>query len=233
MARNRRRSGRNVQSNYQSRKNDRDYVAIVSKNKLVGIWTGEEDSSKFEPAPNDRDTRLGALKLFDEVLDRIPTNDELLDKQVAIYALDCLMSCFTNPGDIIRSDSVSQEAKDMIPELAQKYFDRSYNCFLVSAGGSNASIVKEGFDWLQETSERLAASALGVNYEKPEDKKASNTVATHKTPLQKLEDKLSAVNDEIIECEDDDMIAKLESKAARIEQMIAKEMARLNGVAQA
>ena len=65
------------------------------------------------------------------------------------------------------------------------------------------------------------------------NKKASNTVATHKTPLQKLEDKLSAVNDEIIECEDDQIIAKLESKAARIEQMIAKEMARLNDVAQA
>ena len=229
MARGRR--SRTNTGNYQARKDDRDYVAIVAKNKLVGIWTGVEEESNFAPAPNDRDTRLGALKLFDEVLDRIPTNDEkLLDKQVAVYALDCLMKCFTNPGDIMRSDSVSEEAKELIPELALKYFDRSYNCFLVSESGSNATIVKDGFDWLQEASERLAAQALGVTYEKKEDK-AATTVAVHKTPLQKLEDKLSAVQDQIIDCEDDDELAKLESKASRIETMIDKEMARLQAQA--
>lgn len=227
----RRRINRSVQSNYNNRKDNRDYIAIVSKNKLVGIWTGDEDSSTFEPAPNDRDTRLGALKLFDEVLDKIPTNDEkLLDKQVAIYALDCLMNCFAKPGDIMRSDSVSDEAKEMIPELALKYFERSYNCFLVSESGSNATIVKEGFDWLQEASERLTASALGVTYEKKNEKKSSATTVVL-TPLQQLESKLADVNNALIDADDDDVIAKLESKKARIVSMIAEEQARVSGVA--
>ena len=112
MARNRR-SNRRTESNYQSRKDDRTYVAIVSKNKLVGVWTGEENTSRFVPAPNDRDTRLGALELFSEVLDDIPTNDTLLDKQVAIYGINCLVDCFTKPGDIIRSKEVSEEAKEI------------------------------------------------------------------------------------------------------------------------
>ena len=223
MARNRR-SNRRTESNYQSRKDDRTYVAIVSKNKLVGVWTGEEDTSRFVPAPNDRDTRLGALELFSEVLDDIPTNDTLLDKQVAIYGINCLVDCFTKPGDIIRSKEVSEEAKEMIPELARKYFERSYNCFLVETRNSNATIVNEGFNWLQEASERLAAQAMGVTYEKKDANSAAPT--EHKTPLQKLEDKLSDIQEQIIDCEDDEEMAKLESKMARIESMIEKEMAR-------
>lgn len=214
----------------QGAKENRDYIAIVAKNKLVGIWTGDEETSKFEPAPNDRDTRLGALHLFDEVLDKIPTNDELLDKQVAIYGLDCLIDCMQRPGDVIRSQGVSEEAKELIPELALKFFDRSYNCFLVSEKGSNATIVKDGFDWLQETSERLVAGALGVEYSKPSEKKSSTTEIVL-TPMQKLEAKLADVNDALIDAEEDDVIAKLESKKARIVSMIAEEQARVVGIA--
>lgn len=231
MARNRR-SNRTVNSNYATRKDDRDYVAIVAKNKMVGIWTGNEETSKYIMAPNDRDTRLGALQLFSEVLDKIPTNDELLDKQVAIYALNCVTDCFNRPGDIIRSKEVSQEAKDMMIEIAQKYNERNFNCFLVPEKGSNATIVAEGFEWLQELGERLIAEANGVTYSKVAVKEETTAVA-HKTPLQKLEDKLSELQDALIEAEDDDEIAKLESKIARTEAMIEKEMAKASARTQA
>ena len=220
-----RRNRRNPNTNYGERaRNNRDYIAIVSKSKLVGIWTGAEESSKVIAAPNDRDTRLGALQLFDEVLDRIPENHELLDKQVAIYGLDCLINCILRPGDVVRSTEISDEVKEMIPALVKKYTDRNYNCFLVSEKGSNATIVTEGFDWLQEMAERLTAQAMGVTYEKKDANSAAPT--EHKTPLQKLEDKLSDIQEQIIDCEDDEEMAKLESKMARIESMIEKEMAR-------
>ena len=220
-----RRNRRNPNTNYGERaRNNRDYIAIVSKSKLVGIWTGAEESSKVIAAPNDRDTRLGALQLFDEVLDRIPENHELLDKQVAIYGLDCLINCILRPGDVVRSTEISDEVKEMIPALVEKYTARNYNCFLVSEKGSNATIVTEGFDWLQEMAERLTAQAMGVTYEKKDANSAAPT--EHKTPLQKLEDKLSDIQEQIIDCEDDEEMAKLESKMARIESMIEKEMAR-------
>ena len=220
-----RRNRRNPNTNYGERaRNNRDYIAIVSKSKLVGIWTGAEESSKVIAAPNDRDTRLGALQLFDEVLNRIPENHELLDKQVAIYGLDCLINCILRPGDVVRSTEISDEVKEMIPALVKKYTDRNYNCFLVSEKGSNATIVTEGFDWLQEMAERLTAQAMGVTYEKKDANSAAPT--EHKTPLQKLEDKLSDIQEQIIDCEDDEEMAKLESKMARIESMIEKEMAR-------
>ena len=231
MARNRR-SNRTVNSNYATRKDDRDYIAIVAKNKMVGIWTGNEETSKYIMAPNDRDTRLGALQLFSEILDKIPTNDDLLDKQVAIYALNCVTDCFTRPGDIIRSKEVSQEAKDMMAEIAQKYNDRNYNCFLVPEKGSNATIVAEGFEWLQELGERLIAEANGVTYTKNAVKQEETAVA-HKTPLQKLEDKLSELQEALIDADDDDEIAKLESKIARTEAMIEKEMAKASARTQA
>ncbi len=231
MARNRR-SNRTVNSNYATRKDDRDYIAIVAKNKMVGIWTGNEETSKYIMAPNDRDTRLGALQLFSEILDKIPTNDDLLDKQVAIYALNCVTDCFTRPGDIIRSKEVSQEAKDMMAEIAQKYYDRNYNCFLVPEKGSNATIVAEGFEWLQELGERLIAEANGVTYSKVAVKEEPTAVA-HKSPLQKLEDKLSELQELLIDAEDDDEIAKLESKIARTEAMIEKEMAKASARTQA
>lgn len=231
MARNRR-SNRTVNSNYATRKDDRDYVAIVAKNKMVGIWTGNEETSKYIMAPNDRDTRLGALQLFSEILDKIPTNDELLDKQVAIYALNCVTDCFTRPGDIIRSKEVSQEAKDMMAELMVKYNERNFNCFLVPEKNSNATIVAEGFEWLQELGERLIAEANGVTYSKVAVKEETTAVA-HKTPLQKLEDKLSELQELLIDAEDDDEIAKLESKIARTEAMIEKEMAKASARTQA
>lgn len=230
-----RRNRRNPNTNYGERaKNNRDYIAIVSKNKLVGIWTGKEEDSKVIAAPNDRDTRLGALKLFDEVLDRIPENHDLLDKQVAIYGLDCLINCILRPGDVVRSTEVSNEAKEMIPALTKKYMERSYNCFLVSEKGSNATIVTEGFDWLQEMAERFTAEALGVNYEK----KAPNTAAPaeHKTPLQVQEDKLTAAYDELdaaYDEDDEDKIAKLESKVARLKARIAEMKAESQAQAQA
>lgn len=231
MARNRR-SNRTTQSNYATRKDDRDYIAIVAKNKMVGIWTGNEETSKYIMAPNDRDTRLGALQLFSEILDKIPTNDDLLDKQVAIYALNCVTDCFTRPGDIIRSKEVSQEAKDMMAEIAVKYNERNYNCFLVPEKNSNATIVAEGFEWLQELGERLIAEANGVTYSKVAVKEETTAVA-HKSPLQKLEDKLSELQELLIDAEDDDEIAKLESKIARTEAMIEKEMAKASARTQA
>ena len=221
-----RRARRNTNVNYGQRnnKNNRDFVAIVSKSKLVGIWTGEEETSTYIPAPNDRDTRLGAMQLLDEVLDRIPTNDELLDKQVVIYCLDCLADCVLRPGDVIRAEGVSAEAKEMVPALVQKLADRSFNCFVMRESGSNATIVADGFAWLQDEAERKVGEAMGVHYEKKSAK--APAVEEHKTPLQKLEDKLADVQDQIIDCEDDDELAKLESKLARIEAMIEKEMAR-------
>ena len=231
MARNRR-SNRTTQSNYATRKDDRDYIAIVAKNKMVGIWTGNEETSKYIMATNDRDTRLGALQLFSEILDKIPTNDDLLDKQVAIYALNCVTDCFTRPGDIIRSKEVSQEAKDLMAEIAVKYNERNYNCFLVPEKNSNATIVAEGFEWLQELGERLIAEANGVTYTKNAVKQEEAPVA-HKTPLQKLEDKLSELQEALIDADDDDEIAKLESKIARTEAMIEKEMAKASARTQA
>ena len=220
-----RRVRRSAKNGYQqnANKDNRTYISIVSKCKLVGIWTGEEDTSKLVAAPNDRDTRLGALQLFDEVLDSIPTNDtELLDKQVVIYGLDCLIDCIQRPGDVIRSEAVSDEAKALVPELIAKFIDRNYNCFLMSEKGSSATIVREGFDWLQEASERLAAGALGVTYEKKDTKAAP--AEAHKTPLQVQEDKLTAAYDELdaaYDADDEDKAAKIESKIARLKARIA------------
>lgn len=214
-------------------KENRDYVAIVSKNKMVGIWTGSEESSKYVMAPNDRDTRLGALELFDEVLDRIPTNDQLLDRQVVIYSLDCLFDCIMRPGDVVRSEKVSDEAKAMIPGLIQKYIDRSFNCFLMSAGKSNAEIVRGGFDWLQDISERTIAEANGVHYEKKSEKKAP---AEFKSPLQVQQEKLNAAYDELDEAYDNDdeaKAAKLESKIERLKARIADLQASEGAQAQA
>ena len=230
-----RRNRRNPNTNYGERaRNNRDYIAIVSKSKLVGIWTGAEESSKVIAAPNDRDTRLGALQLFDEVLDRIPENHELLDKQVAIYGLDCLINCILRPGDVVRSTEISDEVKEMIPALVKKYTDRNYNCFLVSEKGSNATIVTEGFDWLQEMAERLLAGALGVTYEKKDAKPA--TAEAHKSPLEVQEDKLTAAYDELdaaYDADDEEKAAKIESKIARLKSRIADMKAESAAQAQA
>lgn len=219
-----RRNRRNPNTNYGERaRNNRDYIAIVSKSKLVGIWTGDENTSKVIAAPNDRDTRLGALKLFSEVLDKIPTNDDLLDKQVAIYGLDCLINCILRPGDVVRSKEVSDEAKEMIPELIEKYNDRIYNCFLVSEKNSNATIVSEGFDWLQDMSERMVGEAMGVTYEK---KTVASSATVELTPLQKQEAKLSEAYDQLDEAYDNDadeaVIEKLEAKVARLKARVAE-----------
>ena len=230
-----RRNRRNPNTNYGERaRNNRDYIAIVSKSKLVGIWTGAEESSKVIAAPNDRDTRLGALQLFDEVLDRIPENHELLDKQVAIYGLDCLINCILRPGDVVRSTEISDEVKDMIPALVEKYTARNYNCFLVSEKGSNATIVTEGFDWLQEMAERLTAQAMGVTYEKKDAKPA--TAEAHKSPLEVQEDKLTAAYDELdaaYDADDEEKAAKIESKIARLKSRIADMKAESAAQAQA
>lgn len=231
MARNRR-SNRNVQSNYKSRKDDRTYVSIISKNKLVGIWTGDESTSKYVAAPNDRDTRLGALRLLDEVLDSIPTNDDLLDKQVAIYGINCLTDCFTKPGDIIRSSEVSQEAKELIPDIARKLFDRSYNCFLIDTRNSNATIVKDGFDWLQDVTEKNNGAANGVEYA---DKPKTSAVES-KSPLQVQQDKLNAAYDELdaaYDADDEAKAAKIESKIERLKARIADLQAMQSVQAQA
>jgi hypothetical protein len=127
---------------------------------------------------------------------------------------------------------VSQEAKDMMAELMVKYNERNFNCFLVPEKGSNATIVAEGFEWLQELGERLIAEANGVTYSKVAVKEETTAVA-HKTPLQKLEDKLSELQELLIDAEDDDEIAKLESKIARTEAMIEKEMAKASARTQA
>lgn len=232
-----RRNRRNPNTNYGERRaNNRDYIAIVSKNKLIGIWTGAEETSKVIAAPNDRDTRLGALQLFDEVLDRIPENHELLDKQVAIYGLDCLINCILRPGDVVRSTEISDEVKDMIPALVEKYTARNYNCFLVSEKGSNATIVTEGFDWLQEMAERLTAQAMGVTYEKKASGEEASATTAHKTPLQVQEDKLTAAYDELDEAydnDDEDKAAKIESKIARLKSRIADMKAESAAQAQA
>lgn len=220
MARAPRKNRSNGFQNY-GKKDDRDYIAIVSKNKMVAIWTGEEDSSKYIMAPNDRDTRLGALQLLDEVLDRIPENSELLDKQVVIYALDCLYDCIFKPGDVVRSNTISDEVKEMIPAIIEKYTARNYNCFLMSERHSHATIVKAGFDWLQNISEKTIASANGVEYtDRP---KASAT--EHKSPLQAQQDKLTAAYDELDEAydnDDEEKAAKIESKIARLKARIAE-----------
>lgn len=232
-----RRTRRSARNGYQqnSNRDNRTYISIVSKCKLVGIWTGSEDTSKFVPAPNDRDTRLGALQLFSEVLDSIPTNEtELLDKQVAIYGLDCLIDCILRPGDVIRSEAVSDEAKAMVPELIAKFMARNYNCFLMSEKGSSATIVREGFDWLQEVSERLLAGALGVTYEKKDAKPA--TAEAHKSPLEVQEDKLTAAYDELdaaYDADDEEKAAKIESKIARLKSRIADMKAESGAQAQA
>ena len=230
-----RRNRRNPNTNYGERRaNNRDYIAIVSKNKLIGIWTGAEETSKVIAAPNDRDTRLGALQLFDEVLDRIPENHELLDKQVAIYGLDCLINCILRPGDVVRSTEISDEVKEMIPALVKKYTDRNYNCFLVSEKGSNATIVTEGFDWLQEMAERFTAQAMGVTYEKKDAKPA--TAEAHKSPLEVQEDKLTAAYDELdaaYDADDEEKAAKIESKIARLKSRIADMKAESAAQAQA
>ena len=228
-----RRSNKTVNSNYATRKDDRDYVAIVSKVKMVGIWTGNEETSKYEMAPNDRDTRLGALRLFSEILDKIPTNDELLDKQVAIYALNCVSDCFTRPGDVYRSN-ISEEAKELIPEIIEKYYKRCYNCFIVPESNSNATIVREGFAWLEEMAERKLAEVHGVVYDKPQDKTEASVA--HKSPLQVQEDKLNAAYDELDEAydnDDEDKAAKIESKIARIKARIAEMKAENTVKAQA
>lgn len=224
-----RRNRRNPNTNYGERaRNNRDYIAIVSKSKLVGIWTGKEETSKVIAAPNDRDTRLGALQLFDEVLDRIPENHDLLDKQVAIYGLDCLVNCILRPGDVVRSTEISDEVKEMIPALVEKYIARNYNCFLVSEKGSNATIVGEGFDWLQEMAERFTAQAMGVNYEKKDTNgsaSAPEMSAEDKARLAELKSKLAKAEDDLLEVEDEETEAKLEKKIAKLQSMIARTLA--------
>lgn len=231
-----RRNRRNNNVNYGVRNNrtNRDYIAIVSQSKLVGIWTGKEEESTYIPAPNDRDTRLGAMQLLDEVLDRIPTNDELLDKQVVIYSLDCLADCMLKPGDVIRSEAVSAEAKEMIPALLQKLADRSFNCFIMRESGSNATIVSEGFEWLKDEAERKVGEAMGVHYEKKSAKVPA--VAEHKSPLQVQEDKLNQAYDELDEAydnDDEEKASKLESKIARLKARIAEMKAEQTVKAQA
>ena len=167
-------------------------------------------------------------------MDRIPENHELLDKQVAIYGLDCLINCILRPGDVVRSTEISDEVKEMIPALVKKYTDRNYNCFLVSEKGSNATIVTEGFDWLQEMAERLTAQAMGVTYEKKDAKPA--TAEAHKSPLEVQEDKLTAAYDELdaaYDADDEEKAAKIESKIARLKSRIADMKAESAAQAQA
>ena len=191
MARQGRRPQRQSKINSKSNtKKERDLVAIVSKNKLVGIWTGDEATSKEIPAPNDRDTRLGAMQLFQEVLEQIPTNEEeILDIKTGIYLLDIVYHTMMNPGDAYSDKTISEECRDMILPLRRMWDERCLNCFLVSEKGSSATIVSDGFEWLKELAERKVAEAYGVSYEKQQV--GINSGARELSPIEQLQQQYS------------------------------------------
>ena len=189
MGRQGRRPARQSKINRQNNKKERDLIAIVSKNKLVGIWTGDESTSKEIVAPNDRDTRLGAMQLFSEVLDQIPTNEEeILDIKTGIYLLDIVYTAMLNPGDAYADKTISEECRDMILPLRRKWDERCLNCFLVSEKGSSATIVSDGFEWLKELAERKVAETYGVTYEKQQ---VGNCSSPKLTPEQKMQEQIS------------------------------------------
>lgn len=199
MARQGRRPQRQSKINSKSNtKKERDLVAIVSKSKLVGIWTGDEATSKEMPAPNDRDTRLGAMQLFQEVLEQIPTNDEeILDIKTGIYLLDIVYHAMLNPGDAYADKNISEECRDMILPLRAMWDERCLNCFLVSEKNSSASIVSDGFDWLQEIAERKVAAAYGVDYEKQQV--GVNSGAKELSPLEQMQLQFSNIMNKKLE----------------------------------
>lgn len=199
MARQGRRPQRQSKINSKSNtKKERDLVAIVSKSKLVGIWTGDEATSKEIAAPNDRDTRLGAFQLFEEVLEQIPTNDEeVLDIKTGIYLLDIVYNAMMNPGDAYADRNISEECRDMILPLRRMWDERCLNCFLVSEKNSSATIVSDGFDWLQEIAERKVAAAYGVDYEKQQV--GVNSGARELSPLEQMQQQYSNIMNKKLE----------------------------------
>ena len=214
-----------INSNRKNTAKERDLVAIVSKSKLVGIWTGDEATSKEIPAPNDRDTRLGAMQLFKEVLEQIPTNEEeILDIKTGIYLLDIVYHTMMNPGDSYADKTISEECRDMILPLRRMWDERCLNCFLVSEKGSSATIVSDGFDWLKEIAERKVAEAYGVTYEKQQiGVNSATTVSFDDSQLRKYQTKLAELEDKLIDADTEEEETSLSKKIAKVQEAINRQ----------
>lgn len=164
------------------------------------------------------DTKLGMFEQLRDVLEMIPTNDdELLEKQVAIYVPGAI---FGNIGDMYRSDKY-ETCRDIMLEVHELLHDRSLNCFLVDITGSRATIVQHAYDFVKEQSKEANAKASGKEYVAPAKKSeatANNVIADK---IAQLEVQLA---DAMIDG-DDDKVARIESAIARLSKTAPKAKA--------
>ena len=188
---------------------NREFVVIASKSGRVCTFAEntlyvEENSSEFY-----NDVKLGMFERLLDVLCAIPTNDEeLLDKQVAIYVPGAI---FGNIGDMYRSDKY-ESCRDIMLEVHEAICDRNLNCFLVDITGSKATIVQNAYDYVERASREANAKADGKEYVAPAKKSASSANSVIEDKIADLTSKLA---DAIVDG-DNDKVARIESAIARL-----------------
>lgn len=194
---------------------NREFVVIASKSGRVCTFAEntlyvEENSSEYY-----NDVKLGMFERLLDVLCAIPTNDEeLLDKQVAIYVPGAI---FGNIGDMYRSDKY-ESCRDIMLEVHEAINDRNLNCFLVDITGSKATIVQNAYDYVEQASREANAKADGKEYVAPAKKSASSANSVIADKIAQLEVQLA---DAMIDG-DDDKVARIESAIARLSKTAPK-----------
>ena len=143
----------------------REYIAIVATAGLVGVYTGKPEESVYQVFDNTAEGALNCLKVALENL--VPRNDErLLDKQIAIYMLDAVWNIHAAPGDLWRDESFD-DLRDLVEEVEELAFARRRNFVYAREKGSNAEIVKKGWDWLKSVAKESVKKSLGQGSQQP------------------------------------------------------------------
>lgn len=196
---------------------NRDFVVICA-DKSGRVATFAENTLYVESySEYYNDTKSGMFEQLRDVLAMIPENcDEIIEKQVAIYVPGAI--CFQNAkdnknlGDMYRSDKYA-ECQDIMLECADMLTARNLNCFLVDITGSQATIVRNAYDFVKEESRRANAKASGKEYVA----KAKTTVNAGSNAIaDKIAEIECKIADAIIDG-NDDLVAKLESALARLQ----------------
>ena len=194
---------------------ERDYIAIVSNSSLCGVWTGSEEDSIYDYF---EDTRTGFLCCLEAVLENIPTNEELLNRQVAIYLPDMILKVHTAPGDMIRDDSFDLE---QVNRVCTMIAERSYNIVFAREKGSKAKVVSDAYDWIKSISKaNNKAAATGSS-----SAKASKAVVADDAQCDKIKAKIDDINNKMLDAlanDDDDLYIELESKLSKLEDMLRR-----------
>lgn len=209
-------------------KPERTYFSCIARDGVCGVYTGNPETSVYEIFDKTEEGALNCLKAILSDNDIVPDPEvELLDKQVAIYVLDCVADVFLTPGDMLRNKKFD-DIRDLIDEVQLLAFQKRNNLVLRRIGKSKAKIVSEGFDWIKGVVKDALKNG-GVSTSEPS---APAVTAEEEAKYKDLMAKIDNLEDQLEDTEDDDEADKLEKKIERLCRR-AERQRRMMGRAQA